>query len=176
MDFKSNAVKLQTLSREELKRGAKVLKLKGYTNKNKSELIAMIIEAVPQIKSSEYEAESAILTIREALGLSTSGNLKNRTAGLPRDTKRGKQSPKQIATEAMASVREAMDAGRQAMKRNNEFKEAPKLRNQFVMRMKKEMADFEKELDAISSKQPAVAARKTSNKRYKDSAKLKQDV
>ena len=62
MDFKSNAVKLQTLSREELKRGAKVLKLKGYTNKNKSELIAMIIEAVPQIKSSEYEAENCWTT------------------------------------------------------------------------------------------------------------------
>ncbi len=165
MDFKSNAVKLQTLSREQLKRGAKVLKLKGYTNKNKTELIAMIQEAIPEIKKSQYEAESAILTIREALGLSTSGNLKNRTAGLPRDKKRGKQSPKQIATEAMEAVREALA-----------IKDKPKLRNQFIERMKKEMEDFEKELDAISSKEPAVAARKTSNKRYKDSAKLKQDV
>jgi hypothetical protein len=41
--------------------------------------------------------------------------------------------------------------------------------------MKKEMDDFEKELMAISSKQPAVAARKTANKSYKDSAEMKQD-
>ena len=82
MDYNARATKLETLSREDLKRAAKVLKLKGFGNKNKTELISAIMEAGKNIRKAEYDAESAILKVREALGLSTSGNLKSRTAGL----------------------------------------------------------------------------------------------
>jgi len=165
MDYKARATKLETLSREELKRAAKVLKLKGYGNKNKTELISAIMEAGKEVSKAQYDAESAILKVREALGLSTSGNIKSRTQGLRKSKKEDAKSPKQIASEAMSAMREALA-----------IKDKPKLKRQFVTRMKKEMADFEKELDKITSQQPAVASRKTANKRYKDSSELKQDI
>jgi len=165
MDYKARATKLETLSREELKRAAKVLKLKGYGNKNKTELISAIMEAGKEVSKSQYDAESAILKVREALGLSTSGNIKSRTQGLRKSKKEDAKTPKQIASEAMSAMREALA-----------IKDKPKLKRQFVTRMKKEMADFEKELDKITSQQPAVASRKTANKRYKDSAEMKQDI
>lgn len=165
MDYKARATKLETLSREDLKRAAKVLKLKGYGNKNKTELIALIMEAGKEVSKAQYDAESAILKVREALGLSTSGNIKSRTQGLRKSKKEDAKTPKQIASEAMSAMREALA-----------IKDKPKLKRQFVARMKKEMADFEKELDKITSQQPAVASRKTANKRYKDSAEMKQDI
>ena len=165
MDYNSRATKLETLSREDLKRAAKILKLKGYGNKNKTELISAIMEAGKSIRKAEYDAESAILKVREALGLSTSGNLKSRTAGLRKSKIEDAKSAKQIASEAMASMRQAL-----------RIKDKPKLKKQFLAKMKKEMADFEKELDKITSQQPAVAARKTASKSYKDSAELKQEV
>ena len=165
MDYNSRATKLETLSREDLKRAAKILKLKGFSNKNKKELTALIMEAGKDIRKAEYDAESAILKVREALGLSTSGNLKSRTAGLRKSKVDDAKTAKQIATEAMASIREAMS-----------IKSKPKLKKQFLTRMKKEMETFEKELDAISSKEPAVAARKTANKSYKDSVEMKQEL
>ena len=69
MDYKARATKLETLSREDLKRAAKVLKIKGYGNKNKTELIALVMEAGKNIRKAEYDAEAAILKVREALGL-----------------------------------------------------------------------------------------------------------
>ena len=165
MDYKARATKLETLSREQLKRAAKDLKLKGYGNKNKTELISAIMEAGKEVSKAQYDAESAILKVREALGLSTSGNIKSRTQGLRKSKKEDAKSPKQIASEAMSAMREALA-----------IKDKPKLKRQFVARMKKEMADFEKELDKITSQQPAVASRKTANKRYKDSAEMKQDI
>ena len=165
MDYNSRATKLETLSREDLKRAAKVLKLKGFGNKNKTELISAIMEAGKNIRKAEYDAESAILKVREALGLSTSGNLKSRTAGLRKSKIEDNKTPKQIAKEAMASIRQAM-----------KIKDKPKLKKQFLTRMKAEMEAFEKELETISAKQPAVAARKTANKSYKDSAEMKQEL
>ena len=165
MDYNARATKLEALSRNDLLRAAKILKLKGFSNKNKKELTALIMDAGKNIRKAEYDAEAAILKVREALGLSTSGNLKSRTAGLRKSKVDDAKSPKQIAAEAMASIREAM-----------RIKEKPKLKKQFLARMKAEMEAFEKELDAISAKQPAVAARKTANKSYKDSAEMTQDL
>ena len=79
--------KLGTLGREELKRAAKVLKLKGYTNKNKTQLVDMIAAELPKVRKAQYDAESAILTIREALKLSTSGNIKDRLKGVRKSKK-----------------------------------------------------------------------------------------
>tara|TARA_R110000803_G_scaffold180443_2_gene242869 strand:- start:1202 stop:1699 length:498 start_codon:yes stop_codon:yes gene_type:complete len=165
MDYNSRATKLETLSREDLKRAAKILKLKGYGNKNKTELISAIMEAGKSIRKAEYDAEAAILKVREALGLSTSGNIKSRTAGLRKSKIDDAKTPKQIASEAMASMRQAL-----------RIKDKPKLKKQFLTKMRKEMDEFEKELDRITSQQPAVAARKTANKSYKGSAELKQEV
>tara|TARA_Y100000004_G_scaffold150852_1_gene173301 strand:- start:261 stop:758 length:498 start_codon:yes stop_codon:yes gene_type:complete len=165
MDYKAKATKLETLSREDLKRAAKILKLKGYGNKNKTQLISAIVEASTRLSKAEYDAEGAILKVREALGLSTSGNIKSRTQGLRKSKKEDAKTPKQIASEAMEAMRKALA-----------IKDKPKLKRQFLARMKKEMEDFEKEIDAITSKQPAVEARKTARKRYKDSAEMKQDV
>ena len=167
MDYKARATKLETLSRDELKRAAKVLKLKGYGNKNKTELISSIMEAGKEVSASEYDAESAILKVREALGLSTHGRIKSRTQGLRKSKKDDAKSPKRLASEAMAAMREAT---------GSRLRTQPKLKKQFLAKMRKEMDDFEKEVEAITSRQPAVAARKSASKRYKDSSQLKQDV
>ena len=145
MDYNSRATKLETLSREELKRAAKILKLKGYGNKNKTELISAIMEAGKSIRKAEYDAEAAILKVREALGLSTSGNLKSRTAGLRKSKIEDAKSAKQIASEAMSAMREAL-----------KIKGSPKLKKQFLTKMRKEMLDFEKELEKITAQQPEV--------------------
>ena len=123
------------------------------------------MEAGKKIRLAEYDAEAAILKVREALGLSTSGNLKSRTQGLRKSKIDDAKTPKQIASEAMVAMRQAL-----------RIKDKPKLKKQFLAKMKKEMADFEKELDKISAQQPAVAARKTANKSYKDSDEMKQEV
>ena len=165
MDYNSRATKLETLSRNDLLRAAKILKIKGFSNKNKTQLIALVMDAGKDIRKAEFDAEAAILKVREALGLSTSGNLKSRTAGLRKSKIEDNKTPKQIAKEAMASIRQAM-----------KIKDKPKLKKQFLTRMKAEMEAFEKELETISAKQPAVAARKTANKSYKDSAEMKQEL
>ena len=157
--------KMMNLSREELKRAAKIMKLKGYGNANKEGLVDLIMRQAAIISRAEYDAESAILLIREAMGLSTSGNLKSRTAGIRQSKVENAKSAKQLANEAMVSVRAAL-----------KVKGKPKLKKQFLARMKKEMDEFEKELMTITSTQPAVAARKTANKSYKDSAEMKQEV
>ena len=165
MDYNARATQLQALSRLDLKRAAKILKLKGYGNKNKTELIALIMEAEKQISKHQYDAEDAILKVREALGLSISGNIKSRTQGLRKNYKDSTKTAKELAADAMKSMREAMAV-----------RDKPKLKKQFIERMRKEMDAFEKEIEEINRKQPAVAARRSANKRYKDSAELKQDL
>ncbi len=166
MDYKAASTKLETLSRDQLKRAAKILKLKGYGNKNKTELISAIMEARKEFTKSQYDAEAAILAVREALGLSTHGKVKSRTQGIRRSAKDEAKSPKELASEAMDAMRKAL-----AM-----TERTPKLKKQFLARMRKEMDEFEKDVEKITSQQPAVAARKTARKRYKDSSQLKQDV
>ena len=139
----SSKEKMMKLSREELKRAAKVMRLKGYGNANKEGLVDLIMRQAAIISKAEYDAEGA---------------------GLRKSKAEDAKSAKQIAQEAMVSVRAAL-----------KVKGKPKLKKQFLARMKKEMDDFEKELMAISSKQPAVAARKTANKSYKASAEMTQD-
>jgi hypothetical protein len=158
--------RLMALSREDLKKAAKVLKLAGYGNKNKTQLVNMIMEASREVSKAQYEAEGAILKVREALGLSTHGKVKSRTQGIRKSFKDEAKSPKELASEALAAMRKAM-----AMAEGK-----PKLKRQFVARMKKEMDDFEKEVEEITSRQPAVAARKAASKRYKDSSQLIQEL
>ena len=165
MDYKARATKLETLSREQLKRAAKVLKLKGYSNKNKVELIAAIMEAGKKIRLAEYDAESAILKVREALGLSTSGNIKSRTQGLRKSKKEDAKTPKQIASEALTAMREALA-----------IKDSPKLKRQFLARMRKEMNDFEKDIDKITSNIPISVERKMRRKKNIDSANMLVDL
>ena len=165
MDYQARATKLETLSREQLKRAAKVLKLKGYSNKNKVELIAAIMEAGKKIRLAEYDAESAILKVREALGLSTSGNIKSRTQGLRKSKKEDAKTPKQIASEALTAMREALA-----------IKDSPKLKRQFLARMRKEMNDFEKDIDKITSNIPISVERKMRRKKNIDSANMLVDL
>ncbi len=141
MDYNARATKLETLSRNDLKRAAKVLKIKGFGNKNKTELIADIMEAGKKVSDPQYDAEEAILQIREALGLSTSGNIKSRTKGLRKSKKDDEKSPKQLAREALALMREAT---------GSRLRTQPKLKKQFIMRMKKELEEFEKEIEEIT--------------------------
>ena len=108
MDYKAASTKLETLSRDQLKRAAKILKLKGYGNKNKTELISAIMEARKEFTKSQYDAEAAILAVREALGLSTHGKVKSRTQGIRRSAKDEAKSPKELASEAMDAMRKAL--------------------------------------------------------------------
>jgi len=101
---------LMKMSREDLKRGAKILKLKGYANKNKSAIIDMILQNKGKLSEGQFMAEDAILKIREAMGLSTSGNIKKKTKGLRNTPKSGKnqKSAQRLAEEALTDVRKAM--------------------------------------------------------------------
>jgi len=141
MDYNARATKLETLSRNDLKRAAKVLKIKGFGNKNKTELIVDIMEAGKKVSDAQYDAEEAILQIREALGLSTSGNIKSRIKGIRKSKKDDEKSPKQLAKEALALMREAT---------GSRLRTQPKLKKQFIMRMKKELEEFEKEIEEIT--------------------------
>jgi len=141
MDYNARATKLETLSRNDLKRAEKVLKIKGFGNKNKTELIADIMEAGKKVSDAQYDAEEAILQIREALGLSTSGNIKSRIKGIRKSKKDDEKSPKQLAKEALALMREAT---------GSRLRTQPKLKKQFIMRMKKELEEFEKEIEEIT--------------------------
>ncbi len=101
---------LMKMSREDLKRGAKILKLKGYANKNKSAIIDMILQNKGKLSEGQFMAEDAILKIREAMGLSTSGKIKKKTKGLRNTPKSGKnqKSAQRLAEEALTDVRKAM--------------------------------------------------------------------
>ena len=87
---KKEKEELMKMSREDLKRGAKILKLKGFGNKNKAQLVDMIMENKGKLSEGQFMAEDAILKIREALGLSTSGNIKKATKGLRNTPKSGR--------------------------------------------------------------------------------------
>tara|TARA_R110002020_G_scaffold100898_2_gene238236 strand:+ start:11264 stop:11698 length:435 start_codon:yes stop_codon:yes gene_type:complete len=140
MDFKADAVKLQTLSREQLKRAAKVLKLKGYSNKNKSELISMISENKSKMSDAEYDANQTILRIREVLGLSTSGNVKSATQGIRKSKKEADKPAKQQADEALKMVKDALSS----------IKKKPKLSKQFLKRLDAEMKRHETFIDNVN--------------------------
>mgnify|MGYP003677624587 CR=1 FL=1 len=140
MDFKADAVKLQTLSREQLKRAAKVLKLKGYSNKNKSELISMISENKNKVSEAVYDANETILKIREALKLSTSGNVKSATQGLRKSKKEADKPAKQQADEALKMVKDALSS----------IKKKPKLSKQFLTRLEAEMARHEQFIENVN--------------------------
>lgn len=149
--------KLATLSREELKRGAKVLKLKGYTNKNKTQLVDMIASELPKVRKAQYDAESAILTIREALKLSTSGNIKDRTKGIRKSKKEASKPAQQQAAEALREVRKAMS-----------YK--PKTTRKFKSKMEKDMEKFERDVTNITSQQPERVRRLSARASYIESA------
>ena len=101
---------LMKLSREDLKRAAKIMKLKGFGNKNKSQLVDMIIDNKDKLSRGQLEANEAIIMVREALGLSTSGNIKKETKGLRNTPKSGRneKSAQRLANEAIADIRKAM--------------------------------------------------------------------
>ena len=151
--------KLGTLGREELKRAAKVLKLKGYTNKNKTQLVDMIAAELPKVRKAQYDAESAILTIREALKLSTSGNIKDRLKGVRKSKKESAKSGSQQAAEALREVRKAMD-----------YK--PKLTRKFKSKMDKNMEKFNRDVTNITSQQPERARRLSARASYIESANM----
>jgi len=100
---------LMKLSREDLKRAAKIMKIKGFGNKNKSQLVDMIIANKDVLSRGQLEANEAILMVREALGLSTSGNIKKETKGLRNTPKTGRnqKSAQRLATEAIADMKKA---------------------------------------------------------------------
>ena len=101
--------------------------------------------------------------MREALGLSTHGNIKNRTQGIRKSKKDDAKSPKALADEALALVKEAL-----AMKGK------PKLKKQLLARMMKEMDKFEEEIESIKTT-PKETARRRANVSQMESSGMKQD-
>ena len=152
---------LQDLTREQLKRAAKVLKLKGFSNKNKNQLIAMVLKNRNKLSDAEYRANEAILVVRESLGLSTSGNLKNPTKGIRISKKEAAKPAKQQADEALKMVKAALKAS----------SEMPKLRQQLIRRIKKEYEPIDK-----PSIKKTLKTREERNKSAKASADLISEV
>ena len=78
---------LMKIKRAELIRGLKVVGVSGVNNLKKSDLVNKMMDEMEKGKFKQYEADKTILLIREALGLSTHGNLKSRTAGIRKSKK-----------------------------------------------------------------------------------------
>ncbi len=155
---------LGALSRKQMVDALKVIKYKKpYRNKNKDELIAIMEQELKSGGFKEYEAEKAIKVMREALGLSTHGNIKNRTQGIRKSKRDDAKSPKALADEALSLVKEAL-----AMKGK------PKLKKQLLARMMKEMDKFEEEIESIKTT-PKETARRRANVSQMESSGMKQD-
>ena len=137
---------LMKLSRAELLRAGKVLKLKNIGNKNKEQISYMIMEAIPKMSQAEYEANSTILMIREILGLST------RTQKIRKSNKPAGQQAK----EAMADIQKATKPRRRTKKQKKSINE--------------DMEEFEKEIKNISNYVPIDVQRKMRRNNYMDSA------
>ena len=168
MSSNSRATDLQTLSRTELQEILRVIRFKGaIAAKNKTELIASIMEADDKGLMKNYEAQSAIKKMREVLNLSTHRNIKSATQGLRKNKRDEAKDPKQLASEALDLVKKALSQ-----------KGKPKLKKQLVARMKKELEDFDAELKSITTdkKTQAKIERVRARERAKASAELKQDL
>jgi len=128
---------LMKLPKKTLIDGLKVVKFKGISAKlNKKELVKRMLDGMEEGYFKHYEEEKTIKLIREALGLSTHGNIKDRTQGLRKSKIDDSKTPKQLASESLALVKQAL-----AMTDRK-----PKLKKQFISRIRKELDDFEEEL------------------------------
>jgi hypothetical protein len=137
---------LMKLSRAEMLRAGKVLKIKNMGNKNKTQMVTMIMEAIPKMSQSEYDANSTILMIRELLGLST------RTQKIRKSSKPAKQQ----ADEAMADMKKAMKPRRRTKKQKESINT--------------DMEKFEEEITNITSYVPIDVQRRMRRNNYIDSA------
>lgn len=158
MSANSRATDLSILKRTELQDVLKAIKYKGsIANKNKTQLIAIIMDEEDKGNMKQFEAHDAIMKMRQALGLSTHRNVKSRTQGLRKSKAEDAKSAKQQASEALALIKQAQN-----------FK--PKLKKQFLERMKKEVNEMEKDIDKITSKIPIGVERKIRRNRDIDSS------
>jgi len=132
---------LKKAKKADLIKSLRAVGITGVSGLNKTKLINKTMDAMEEGKFDNYDADKVILEIREALGLSTHGNVKNRTQGLRKSKVDDAKSAKQLASESLALVKEAL-----AMTNRK-----PKLRKQFINRMKKELDDFEIEIKEMTS-------------------------
>ena len=158
MNANSRATDLSILKKTELQDVLRAIKYKGnIANKNKTQLIAIIMDEEDKGNMKQFHAHDAILKMRQALGLSTHRNVKSRTQGLRKSKAEDAKSAKQQASEALALVKQAAS-----------FK--PKLKKQFLERLKNEMEKMEKDIDKITSKIPIGVERKIRRNRDIDSS------
>jgi len=151
----------------QLKNILKIGGVKKYSNKNKNELIKMVVDADADENFKHVEAKEAIQEMRKAMGLSIHGNTKNPLKGIRKNKKDDAKSAKDLADEALGLVKKALKLDK------------PKLKKQFINRIMKEMADFEKEvadINEVPKKTMNKVKRVSERERVKDSAKLKQDI
>jgi len=141
IDREKVAGDLKKSKKADLIKSLRAVGITGVSGLNKTKLINKTMDAMEDGKFDNYDADKVILEIREALGLSTHGNVKSRTQGLRKSKVDDAKSAKQLASESLALVKEAL-----AMTNRK-----PKLRKQFINRMKKELDDFEIEIKEITS-------------------------
>ncbi len=132
---------LMKIKRAELIRGLKVVGVSGVNNLKKSDLVNKMMDEMEKGKFKQYEADKTILVIREALGLSTHGNLKSRTAGIRKSKKDDAKSASQLANESLSLMKDAMRME----------KRKPKLSKDFIKKIKKELELFENEINKITN-------------------------
>lgn len=141
IDREKVAGDLKKSKKADLIKSLRAVGITGVSGLNKTKLINKTMDAMEDGKFDNYDADKVILEIREALGLSTHGNVKSRTQGLRKSKVDDAKSAKQLASESLALVKEAL-----AMTNRK-----PKLRKQFINRMKKELDDFEIEIKEMTS-------------------------
>jgi hypothetical protein len=144
IDREKVAGNLKKAKKADLIKSLRAVGITGVSGLNKTKLINKTMDAMEEGKFDNYDADKVILEIREALGLSTHGNVKNRTQGLRKSKVDDAKSAKQLASESLALVKEAL-----AMTNRK-----PKLRKQFINRMKKELDDFEIEIKEMTAGTP----------------------
>tara|TARA_R110002072_G_scaffold295475_1_gene466464 strand:- start:132 stop:656 length:525 start_codon:yes stop_codon:yes gene_type:complete len=159
----------ETMSRPELLKVLQIGGETGFGNKNKTQMINRIIKMNEDGNLKYIEAKAVVREIRQALGLSVSGNIKSATQGIRKNKKDESKSAKELASDAMKAVRDALAAAERK----------PKLSKQIKTRIAKEINDFENDLAKITKMDKVTRAkvgRAKATERYKDSAELKQDV
>jgi len=129
--------KLEGLTRKQLIESLRTINYegKGLGTKTKDQLIAIVETQEKKGAFKNYEANEAVRMVRKALGLSTHGNVKSRTQGLKPNKSDAGKSGKELAEEALLSVRKAMN-----------FKTDNRVKKMLLQTLKNDLDQFEDEM------------------------------
>jgi len=135
---------LRRMSNNQLKSILRLARIPKHSNKNKNELVNIVMSADEKDGLKYLEEEKVIIEIRNVLGLTNNPKAK-RTKGVRKSFKDDEKTAKQLADEVIV-----------LMKRLKE-KKTPKLKRQFKTRVSNMMRDFDEEIKNITSSNTSIS-------------------